>query len=493
MNPEQLLKLQHQPSGNQRRSEQGVAILLALVVTILLALLAITLTSSSLDEFRRSIDFESREKALTIADSGLWLTKHNLTGQNVDVLLATPTLTPKYLPYADPAPGSHEDRNPLNLVEARNIDFDRPPPVVGTRSVTGLITPVGGAMVGTGRFFAKLSDNLDEAKEGLPNDPLVDIDRSYVIRVIGVQRAAHDEQVTYGSSRKNATSVIEGVIKKDSLFLLPAPITIAGPDCIPNVDGNAFDFDGYDHAGMSSVSIRGNHPEAGLDALWGAGTLYDDETGVDGGPCARTINDSLMHHQDDNISGAGGDFGDSPSLADVTQEVREGDNRDALGAMDAEFIQDFYTRTLDTADQQLTDGASMTGAGVTLGTPLAPQVTVGVGDLELGGGGAGAGLLLVRGALTINGAFEFEGLIVVLGGELNLSGANKGVIGGIYLADLEADENGDPVFGDPSFTVGGNSNFYYASDRIKMALDLLPLKLVSWREVTPEIEPPPTS
>ncbi len=469
-------------------SERGVALLLALVVVILLSLLAITLTSSSLDEYRQSVNFESHEQALVIADSGLWMSKHGLTGGTVDAMMAAPAVMPKYAAYTDPAAGSHADRNPIHPLEARNVDFLFPPAAVGSRNVTGMLTPASGTAVGAGRYFVKLSDNLDEGG-GQPNDPLVDSDGKYLLRSIGIHRGAHDEEVSRGSSLKNSISIVEGMVKKDATFELPAPITIAGPNCRPNVDGNSFEFDGYDHSGMSSQSIRGNHVDAVLDPNFGTGTLNDDLANGDGSACAQSINDELHGNQLNNLLGQPGDFGNQPSLADVTQEVRTGDNPDALNLFDPDFLMEFYQRTTDLADQTLAGGTSMSGSGTRLGTPASPEIVVGEGDLTVGGGGSGAGLLLVRGGLEISGSFEYEGLIVVLGGSLVMSGANKGVIGGIYVADVEIDQNGDAVFGEPSFTVGGNSDFYYAKDRIRMALDLLPLKLISWREITPEIEP----
>ena len=37
--------------------------------------------------------------------------------------------------------------------------------------------------------------------------------------------------------------------------------------------------------------------------------------------------------------------------------------------------------------------------------------------------------------------------------------------------------------------IQGNSNFYMKSDSITMAYSLLPMRVISWVEITPEIEP----
>ena len=57
-----------------------------------------------------------------------------------------------------------------------------------------------------------------------------------------------------------------------------------------------------------------------------------------------------------------------------------------------------------------------------------------------------------------------------------------------FLAKIE-DQSGSPSFGSPSFTLAGNTNFYFNTDFMRMASSLLPLQTLSWREITPDIEP----
>ena len=70
----------HTPSPKRKTlstksDERGMALLLVVVCSTLFMLLGLTLTFSSMTEFRTSTEFEAREKALLIADGGFNLTQ----------------------------------------------------------------------------------------------------------------------------------------------------------------------------------------------------------------------------------------------------------------------------------------------------------------------------------------------------------------------------------------------------------------------------------
>ena len=69
-----------------------------------------------------------------------------------------------------------------------------------------------------------------------------------------------------------------------------------------------------------------------------------------------------------------------------------------------------------------------------------------------------------------------------------MSGANKDLVGGMLIAHTEASGDGYS-FANATFDLRGNSNVLYDGDAIGMALNQLPLNTMSWREITPEIEP----
>ncbi|HUV14527.1 MAG TPA: hypothetical protein VMY18_12850, partial [Acidobacteriota bacterium] len=134
------------------------------------------------------------------------------------------------------------------------------------------------------------------------------------------------------------------------------------------------------------------------------------------------------------------------------------------------------------------------GANMVLGTEDNPEITVGLGDLTLAGNGAGSGILIVKGHFEYSGAFDFNGLILIVGdGSVNISGANKSIVGGMYIAQLLENGDGSHSFGNPAFTVSGASNFYFRGDSIKLAMNLLPFKKLAWREITQEMIPAHTT
>ena len=96
------------------------------------------------------------------------------------------------------------------------------------------------------------------------------------------------------------------------------------------------------------------------------------------------------------------------------------------------------------------------------------------GDLILGPGNpTGQGTLIVTGKLTLNGNFNFNGVIMVLGtGEVYRSGGGTGnILGAMFVAKfaaagLDSDQFGAPVF---DTSGGGNSNIQYCTDAVDKA------------------------
>ncbi|HEY0379145.1 MAG TPA: hypothetical protein VGC87_19675 [Pyrinomonadaceae bacterium] len=103
------------------------------------------------------------------------------------------------------------------------------------------------------------------------------------------------------------------------------------------------------------------------------------------------------------------------------------------------------------------------------------QLTFVDGDVDLGAGNQGSGLLVVTGKLTTNGNTNFKGVILVLGeGSVERSGGGNGVIsGGIVVAKFDKTSGG---FGRPTFTTdgGGNSLLQYDSKAMSEALSAVP-------------------
>ncbi len=96
------------------------------------------------------------------------------------------------------------------------------------------------------------------------------------------------------------------------------------------------------------------------------------------------------------------------------------------------------------------------------------------GDLTLGPGSpTGQGTLIVTGRLTLDGNFNFNGVIMVLGqGEVYRSGGGSGnIYGAIFVAKFSRAGADTDAFGAPVFDTsgGGTSNIQYSTDAIDKA------------------------
>jgi len=96
------------------------------------------------------------------------------------------------------------------------------------------------------------------------------------------------------------------------------------------------------------------------------------------------------------------------------------------------------------------------------------------GDLTLGPGNpTGQGTLIVTGKLTLDGNFNFNGVIMVLGaGEVYRSGGGHGnIYGAIFIGKFAATGMDSDKFGAPVFDTsgGGTSNIQYSSDAVDKA------------------------
>ena len=96
------------------------------------------------------------------------------------------------------------------------------------------------------------------------------------------------------------------------------------------------------------------------------------------------------------------------------------------------------------------------------------------GDLVLGPGSpTGQGTIIVTGKLTLNGNFQWNGVIMVLGtGEVYRSGGGHGdIFGAMFVAKFPTSGANTDQFGAPVFDTsgGGTSNIQYSSDAVDKA------------------------
>ena len=449
---------------NRVEDERGIALLLVVICSTLFMLLGLSMTFSSMTEFKMSTEYEAREKALLIADGGFNLTQAIFRGNNLTTLLAATTDVNQYLNFPVPT-GTTElgyfNRNPLSPVDAMHIDYASPPAPIGTRTINGLLTAPDGVPMGTGRYFARVTDNDDG-----DGDPLVDTDSVVILRVMGVHRGSAAEGSVYGTNTQNAIAIIETTLRRDTTLNFDEAFTIYGPNVDITYNGNSFDLDGRHHD-LSGNLIAGT-PKAGL------GLMNHNPGAGNAAVSATSAFTALAGMQMDNLVGENGDFGLLPSLKDTTGYVLASSDPDAANIFDPNWLMSFVNQLAAFADNNPPAGIYNS---VTWGTPASPEITFIDGNARLGGNGTGAGLMVVRGTLDYNGAFNYVGLVFVLGGDLEMSGANKNLIGGTFAAKIIDYGNGTYGYGIPEIRFNGNSNFLYSAQAISLANDLLPMRV----------------
>ena len=189
-----------------------------------------------------------------------------------------------------------------------HIDYASPPAPIGTRTINGLLTAPDGVPMGTGRYFARVTDNDDG-----DGDPLVDTDSVVILRVMGVHRGSAAEGSVYGTNTQNAIAIIETTLRRDTTLNFDEAFTIYGPNVDITYNGNSFDLDGRHHD-LSGNLIAGT-PKAGL------GLMNHNPGAGNAAVSAASAFTALAGMQMDNLVGENGDFGPLPSLKDTTGYV----------------------------------------------------------------------------------------------------------------------------------------------------------------------------
>ncbi len=483
------------------KDERGIALLLATVVSALLLLLGLTLTFTSITDFSMSTELINKKIAFHTASAGFNAEKGSV---NLTTALAATTNVSQYINYPVPTAGTDAEayfnRNPIAPLEAMNVDYDNPPTPIGSRAVTGLLTPASGtALAGGGRYWAKITDNDDG-----DSDMTADSDGTVYFRVLGIQKSSPGQISTYGGTVKNSLAIIEATLKLDGTFNLNGAISIYSQDLICfggctdpfEIKGNAagvFAVDGYDHPGMTLQNlIDGLHIGHTVGGTSAGVSLSYDSPPIDAQLARNETWTGLTVAQKDAITGNTSDYGGDGSITDATQAMRDNPDPDATNMFDANYAVDFVEELRNSA--AVIYPPSTVANGVTLGTEAAPQVTYCDGDCEFTG--SGAGILVIRG--TFRGSktafFNYMGLILILD-PVPLSSAkewesqNVRILGGLFSARVAPDGAGGWLWADSGVEIDADTYIYYQKEAINLAMSLTPLKSVAWREITREIEP----
>jgi hypothetical protein len=485
--------------------DEGIAVLIALIALSMFSLLGLSLILNTTTEVRISDNYESQVQATNAAMAGLHHGRELLRGLRFNDLLVGPDgaadTSPTYLIQAH----AHSFRNPVAWTAGRSLNIQDPSSSLTSYSDDGIINtghlgttngttliPISGihmqapdpyrvGWITTARYFVKVTDNNGEASElaldGADN-PFFDGDNIIFMRSMGISQTIRE---TGGSTiRSNSVAVYEAKFKRRMTFDMDAPFVVQGDDVLPS-SSNMFDG--------SAFRVRGGNSNVGI------ATIDTDPSNMTF-PSER-IASSLDPQQHNNISG----MGMTPSIQDVTNDVAMDPDQSLL--LDPSFLWDFINNMLPMyADNYYEGNQTWTGfeEGLDLGTldltkpdnhpSQNPKTTLVKGDLDIGGNISGGGLLVVTGQLKGNGALNWNGLILVIGGgDLNGGGLNVGLDGGVYIANVSEGEDGNPVFGTPKFTLSGACFITMHGEAIRMSIRLLPPAQIGFREITSITDP----
>ncbi len=485
------------------RDEQGFAVLIALIALSIFSVLGMYMSVNAMTEVRISDNYESKLQASYAARAGIDHVRNLLASDPIQFndLLNGPDGVPyststSYMTQAR----TQAFRNPLTWQTARSLDILDPSSAVnglpddgivntgryGTTNGTVLVPltgialtspdPYGSGNIITSRYFVKVTDNTGDVTErtaagtvpGQQDDPFVDSDGTIIIRSMGI--AGTIREAGGGTVRANSVSVYEMRFRRSRSFAFDSPLTLEGDNIIPESsnmwDGNAFQIDGQTNYGVATI----------------------DPNLANGTP-VNQVTSGLTTAQKKSITGKGG----IPSVGDITTSL----TGDGLNLLNAGYLWNFTQNEVPTfADGIYPGGQSWSGnsqpyvgyfdPNKDLNDPSQdPKVTLVNGDLSLGGGFNGGGLLVVTGSLSGNGNITWNGLIFVIGkGEVNFSGMNVSMTGGLYVVNVQPDANGVPQFGTVKFTMAGSSKFLVSDNTSRMLTAIIPPRQTSYREVT---------
>jgi hypothetical protein len=483
--------------------ENGFALLITLIALAVLSMLALYMSFGATTEVVISDNYEAELRAACAARAGLNHARELMRGLATDDLLRGPdgvyTGTSAYRAQAR----AFSFRNPVTWQAGRTLDLLDPASAVAGQPDDGTVStgrygsspgivlipqagiaqtapdPYGSGTLTLSRYFVKITDNNGEASElakDPADNPFVDGDGIVIARSLGV--AATIRETTGATVRRNTVVTVEGRFKFGRTFLLDAPAVVLGDSVVPAAaalfDGNTF-------------LINGGLANPGIGVI-----------DVDDGNASNPVPMLTFQLTPDQRSRVAGE-GLSPSIVDVTNAVRA--DADKLLLLSPAWLWNFLNTTapgsadLLFAGNQLWSGGSAPDIGsYDLMQPSQdpsqhPKVTVVQGDLAVNGDVSGAGILVVTGRLSGTGRLVFNGLVLVVGaGAVDMSGLSLVVSGGILVANVGGG-GGTPAFGTPKLTVSAGSQLLMDAAALQMAVRLLPVMQIGWRDIRSTLDP----
>lgn len=401
------------------RNERGAALVTVLLISMLLLSAGGVLLLTTSMSTTNSADTAAEMQAYYAAEAGLQRSLNVFRSK--DIPAGTMPAGKTRLDFRDIV---------LNPTLANWIPFDGP-------AISGVNT----TLVGTNAFSIIVTDPDDQGILGVRK---IDTIPTYQPARVNIQL------IGYGPRRSK--KILNTMLLRSGLsgFQAPATITLRGSDGVPPPPLS------FDTGDSNSVTYTGN------DAAGGAGISAFAVTAPDVTPTLTGIQRPTQV-QGPPVSV----LGPTSPIAGVPPTPMP----DWLNTADSTraFLADIKSDAISDSRYFTTKPASSS-----MGTTGSPVLTFVDGDVDLGPGNNGNGLLIVTGNLTMHGDTSFNGVIMVLGqGNVNRNGGGNGLIsGGIVIAKFDTTGG----FQAPTFSTngGGDSTIQYDSDAVRDATSTVP-------------------
>jgi hypothetical protein len=408
--------------SSRRRDERGVALISVLFISALLLSAGGVLLLTTSMSATNPLDAAAEMQAYYAAEAGLQRALNVMRSK--DIPAGTMPAGETKLTFRDLV---------LNPTLANWIPFDGP-------SINGANT----TLIGINAFSVSVTDPDDQGPVLLRK---ININPTYQPKRLSIQLT--------GYGPKRARKVLNMIVVLGGLngFQAPATITLRGSDAVPSVPLN------FDTGSSGSVRYTGNDAAGGSGISAFAVIVPDVTPTLLGIEKPNQVVGSPVSVLGPTSPLAGVPPTPEPDwlqTADATRNFLYGE--DGLQSEAAAQNRYFTTQPATSA----------------MGTTGNPKLTFIDGDVDLGSGDQGTGLLVVTGNVTMKGDTSFNGVIFVLGaGSVVRSGSGNGVIsGGIVVAKFGS--TGD--FQAPTFVTngGGNSLVQYNSTSVGEAMTTVP-------------------
>jgi hypothetical protein len=472
------------------KNEMGLALLVTLFALLIFSVLGLFMTLNATTSLQISDNFESQSQATYAALAGLNHAAVLLRGLAFNDVLRGPDGTfngsASYLNQAK----SFQFRLPFPLISAQSLNMRDPTADIAGTTDDGIINtgffngtygtelipivgipqfapnPYGLGQLILSRYFVKVTDNNGDASEiaGDSDDhPFVDGDGVVIVRSVGVSSTFSEQTGTV--SRRNSVAIFETRLKRSSTWNLGPALVVIGSQIDASFYGEP-EIIGNQAPGIGTIDI------AEEDAIFPDQIIYR---------AAETTG---------SITGGGLT---EPSVLDITNGIRS--NPDQVLLLKPQYLWEFIhvraSRMADTIFEGSQDWIA--GSVPFLGSydstrpwnapDQDPRITLVNGNLRATEGLSGGGLLIITGDFSCSGPIAFNGLVLVIGsGNLAISGAGQGIVGGLVVASL-AKAGESIAFGIPDLSIGGNSRIIADRNMVLMALSLIPATQISFREI----------